>query len=296
MAEWFLRLGDQELGPYRSTQFAEMAADGRLTPTDSIRRGDMAGWVPATKLQGLSFPPELPPPRAAPVASGTTPQIPPPLPEAIAERGPMTLASILGLLRRRPSYGVLGVLLIVSVLTVQWPFGASGARSTRSGNRFEGEVRTVLAAGRPAEGMGSTPRFNDVRDGVARGFVLVDGLVSQQLLMAALAEMKSSAEGDRMVDSMFVIIGDSDTDIRGYVERNDPADYRGRTAMAYTIAEQLYVAADRADQNLARANISAQERATVGRAYRRVCEKLAARFEASYAKLVAQGEHFLENR
>jgi hypothetical protein len=92
---------------------------------------------------------------------------------------------------------------------------------------------------------------------------------------------------------MYVIIGDSGAEIRGYVERNDPRDYRGRTAMAYTIAERLYVAADQADQNLARANISAQERATVGRAYRRVCEKLAARFEASYAAFVAQGGHLL---
>jgi hypothetical protein len=27
-----------------------------------------------------------------------------------------------------------------------------------------------------------------------------------------------------MIDSMFVIIGDSDADIRGFVERNDPAE------------------------------------------------------------------------
>ncbi len=67
----------------------------------------------------------------------------------IAERERMTLAGILDLLRRRPSYGVLGMLLIVSILTVQWPFGTAGTRSTTS------DKTTTTAATNSSQGLTS---------------------------------------------------------------------------------------------------------------------------------------------
>jgi hypothetical protein len=114
MAEWFLRLGDSSLGPYSSKQFAEMAVDGRLAPTDPIRRGDMTAWVLAAKLQGLTFPPELPP---LPTASSPS-LMPPQVPVASGQTAAPSVS--LGALRKRPSYAVLGVLLVASVATATW--------------------------------------------------------------------------------------------------------------------------------------------------------------------------------
>jgi hypothetical protein len=122
MAEWFLRLGESSLGPYSSKQFAAMAVDGRLMPTDSIRRGDMTGWVPAAKLQGLSFPPELPPPLVAPEQSTYE--------KEVAPRSPVGVRNVV---KQRASLVVLGVLLVVSAATAIWPANKGSSATTNSG-------------------------------------------------------------------------------------------------------------------------------------------------------------------
>jgi hypothetical protein len=131
MAEWFLRLGESSLGPYSSKQFAAMAVDGRLLPTDSIRRDDMTAWVPASKLNGLSFPPELPPPlpTAAP-----EPSSPAHIPRTTADRWLIKCVGAVEAIRRRPSLAVLGVLIVVSATTTLWPWG-NGARAMTNGGR-----------------------------------------------------------------------------------------------------------------------------------------------------------------
>jgi len=285
MAEWYLRLGGRSLGPYDSARFAEMAIDGRLIASDPIRRGDMTGWVPAAKLKGISFPPELP------SSSGAVSELPPPLPPAeVIGATPTKLngpTKVWSLLKQHPSRLILGLLLFVSIVTVQWPFG-----SAAHGRRFERELRSVVAAGRPAVAAKSTPRIDGVTDGVARGFAGAEYLASQ-LVIAAFADLKSSAEGDKLVDALFVILGDSDSEIQGYIARNDPRDFQGRVALTYTVAERLRESADHADEKLAQMNFSAKDRANIGPAYRRVCNKLADRFEAGYKKMISEGGHLL---
>ncbi len=59
--DWFLVRADKELGPLTTQQIKEMAADGRLSPADLVRRTGMAAAVRAGSVKGLyPSPPPLP--------------------------------------------------------------------------------------------------------------------------------------------------------------------------------------------------------------------------------------------
>lgn len=51
--EWFYLVRGQEHGPITSSELRDLAASGRLSPSDSIRRTDMAAPVPASRVKGL---------------------------------------------------------------------------------------------------------------------------------------------------------------------------------------------------------------------------------------------------
>lgn len=54
--EWYVRIKNNEFGPFTSVQLRQWAADGRITPSDLIRRG-RSDWSPASSVKGL-FPAE----------------------------------------------------------------------------------------------------------------------------------------------------------------------------------------------------------------------------------------------
>lgn len=51
--EWYCRIAGQELGPFSAAQLRALAADGRLSPGDPLRRGVSGVWVPAASVKGL---------------------------------------------------------------------------------------------------------------------------------------------------------------------------------------------------------------------------------------------------
>lgn len=68
--DWFVVRDGKELGPFSSHQLKQMAADGKLTPDDLVRRGDMKASRKAGNVKGLfqssasrSSPPDLPEPQ-----------------------------------------------------------------------------------------------------------------------------------------------------------------------------------------------------------------------------------------
>ncbi|MBI2827517.1 MAG: DUF4339 domain-containing protein [Planctomycetia bacterium] len=53
MAEWFVRRGDKQAGPFSGTKLKELAAAGKVLPTDELRQGADGAWVPAARAKGL---------------------------------------------------------------------------------------------------------------------------------------------------------------------------------------------------------------------------------------------------
>jgi hypothetical protein len=52
-SQWFYQHSGKEFGPFDSYGLRLEAAAGRLMPEGSVRRGDLAKWVPATRVKGL---------------------------------------------------------------------------------------------------------------------------------------------------------------------------------------------------------------------------------------------------
>lgn len=183
-------------------------------------------------------------------------------------------------------YGIVG--FVTLLLSTFWLSNTSG-----SATKFEGEIRSALSAGRPTRNASSGPRIDDVSDGVARGFLVSEAIAQQQVMLAAFAELQSAGEGDKFLDSLFKIYGYTESEIIAQVAKADSRDYRGRTALNYTIAYRLSEYADNAEQHLATVKLSGPQREALAPIYRRFCKNLSADFEAVYKSMVAQGSHLL---
>lgn len=51
--QWFVRRGDKEHGPFTSKQLRSMAASGKITVDDLLRKGDSPKWIKAGSVKGL---------------------------------------------------------------------------------------------------------------------------------------------------------------------------------------------------------------------------------------------------
>ena len=73
---WHCKRQDKQFGPFSDQQLKQLAASGKLQPSDMVQREGTDQWVPANRLKGL-FPTAV----AKPLAMGTpSPDTPPPLP------------------------------------------------------------------------------------------------------------------------------------------------------------------------------------------------------------------------
>lgn len=59
---WYYARDGKKIGPFTSKELKELAADGRLTPADLVRRDADIKWRRAAKVQGL-FSDQEPPPQ-----------------------------------------------------------------------------------------------------------------------------------------------------------------------------------------------------------------------------------------
>lgn len=67
-AQWYYARDGQQAGPVSSQQLQQLAASGKLKPSDPVWREGMTSWSPASGVAGLTFaPPKAvgPPPAAA---------------------------------------------------------------------------------------------------------------------------------------------------------------------------------------------------------------------------------------
>jgi DNA-directed RNA polymerase subunit RPC12/RpoP len=51
--QWMYFMNGQQYGPVSSREMRQLAADGKLAPTDRVWREGLAEWIPAAKLKGL---------------------------------------------------------------------------------------------------------------------------------------------------------------------------------------------------------------------------------------------------
>jgi hypothetical protein len=79
-SEWYCRIGNQEYGPYSPQELAQLGSEGRLMPTDFVRKGSVGDWVPAFKVNGLNFGPASGTTKTGAVPPGPPPPPPPPPP------------------------------------------------------------------------------------------------------------------------------------------------------------------------------------------------------------------------
>jgi hypothetical protein len=52
-SQWYCLRKGVEAGPFTSDQLRSEARAGRIEPSDQVRRGDLAKWVPASRVKGL---------------------------------------------------------------------------------------------------------------------------------------------------------------------------------------------------------------------------------------------------
>ena len=68
--QWYCKVEGKEYGPIAGNVVQEWALDGRLSPTDSVRK-EGGQWVAAKEIKGLNWPPV-----AEPVSSSPPPSLP----------------------------------------------------------------------------------------------------------------------------------------------------------------------------------------------------------------------------
>jgi len=95
--QWFVRRGDKESGPFEQAVIQQLAASGKLRPTDLLRKGLGGSWVQASRVRGLLT-----------ATAGAMPG-PPPLPAGVGVAPPSTKTS--GLATASLILGILSIFL-----------------------------------------------------------------------------------------------------------------------------------------------------------------------------------------
>lgn len=126
MAAYFYTRNKQKQGPVSSSELKQLAATGRLQPTDQVMKEGTSKWVPAGSIKGL-FPantPAAPQPMSAP---------PPPMPES-----------------PEPARGGSRVLLWLFLLVVLGGLGAGGVMFMGKGGDGDGKSSDKDSGGKQA--------------------------------------------------------------------------------------------------------------------------------------------------
>ena len=157
---WYIKRGDQTIGPFDAGQLRAMTGTGQLLPVDLVARGDGGKWVPASQVKGLLAPPAANPPvrPAAPAEasgesfdfgpSGSAPE--PSRPKRGGTAGPTLaerLKSLAGGLSRTAKIAVAGGLLLLFVVGGSCVmFGGKSGTTTAGKNGSSGGGRGSLSA------------------------------------------------------------------------------------------------------------------------------------------------------
>lgn len=62
MAKWFVEIDGTETGPLSSTELKELASNSIVTPDTKVRTDSSMSWSVASKIKGLAFHVQVPPP------------------------------------------------------------------------------------------------------------------------------------------------------------------------------------------------------------------------------------------
>ncbi len=74
--QWYYATDEQQSGPIGLTELQQLAASGKLRPTDLVWRDGMHQWAPAEVTRGLFTEQHLPPPPAPPLSPQPEPAAP----------------------------------------------------------------------------------------------------------------------------------------------------------------------------------------------------------------------------
>jgi hypothetical protein len=160
MAEqWYVARGKEKFGPYTAARLKELAAQGRVLPTDMLHKEGIPKWVPASSVKGLfapnsaaKAPPPLPTasPQARPEAKPPTSA---PAAPAVVSGAAALLGSAKSLFSRKPPEPKAQVLSPVPVSVVP---------------ASQGQTATPTLAEVQATYQGGHPDFPDVATGCLR--------------------------------------------------------------------------------------------------------------------------------
>lgn len=159
MADWFVQHGGKQYGPLPAAKLKQLAADGKISPTTSVRLGTDGAWVPASRVKGLfdsmapaspSRPPATPranvPPSAPPIAPAPLVATPlvraqPPKVTPLAKGTPVAGKSV-------PALVVGGISLVLGILALAtcWlPAMGAGAAWVAIGIASTGLIVGIVA-------------------------------------------------------------------------------------------------------------------------------------------------------
>ncbi|HEX3725318.1 MAG TPA: DUF4339 domain-containing protein, partial [Pirellulales bacterium] len=73
--EWYVQHGGKQYGPLTGANLKKLAAEGKITPTTSVRLGGEGAWVQASRVQGLFAATAAPTNNSAPGKKTPTPGV-----------------------------------------------------------------------------------------------------------------------------------------------------------------------------------------------------------------------------
>jgi hypothetical protein len=162
--QWYFARGKEKFGPFTAAKLKELAAQGRLLPTDMLHKEGMPKWVPASSVKGLfaansvvKSPPALPtasPPATSPPArQEAKPSTSAPAAPAVVSGAAALLGSVKSLFSRKPPEPKAQVVSPVPVSVVP---------------ASQSQAATLTLAEVQATYRGGHPDFPDVATGVLR--------------------------------------------------------------------------------------------------------------------------------
>jgi hypothetical protein len=139
--QWHVARGKQKFGPYTFAQLRQIAAEGRIVPTDMVLKVGTQKWMPASAFTGLFEP--------------STPATPPPPQPAVQEQPSHPVAVWIATARKRlsgvPTWGwaaggglALGMVLLICLV----PFSGKPAKTGSGDEGGKNSKDTQTASGK----------------------------------------------------------------------------------------------------------------------------------------------------
>lgn len=296
--EWYCRIGTQDAGPFSPQAVIAMALDGRLRPTDLVRKGLDGSWVPAGSVQGLNFvglQGANPNPNVAQPASAFPPPPPPPSqPVQVGQFASVPATS-------KPMWPlVVGGVVACSIfcccplmILIAGLGGSVDDTGNPNSDEFETYIAEVTHALSPSirtriEGLDLSHPVNGVEDGMTRAFFYFDTM-QPQLLGFAKSEAQGSPNGGEVQFRVLLELVAAKTETNASLARKDVDELRGLAAQNYVLWRLLATDSSWVMQQLDSAEfvgLSPQEKQQISQVCHGFCNRLIEQCKANYTQVI----------